>query len=254
MRCKKCGAQYSSRELKCPYCGEPNSLGIRWKKSEENAKNETEKVRKLVIYKAPLYVINQIWNVVICVSIVLLVLFFIFAFVSFQIEEAHRKQVQSTASVEEAEAYFEAEDDEGLEAYMDQHDAYYCEGYDKYLERHRLFFMQRNILEAMMDLQNNEDWGKGEAPAYYQISIALDYAHDPLERYSWEYEEQLQYPENQRYQEQLLQNAVALLMGTLGMTEDEIVDMMSEKSFYDETQNRYIRTICERKGWEYSEN
>ena len=46
MKCKRCGAQYSAKELKCPYCGEPNSLGMHWKNTEENAKNETENTRR----------------------------------------------------------------------------------------------------------------------------------------------------------------------------------------------------------------
>ena len=44
MKCKRCGAQYSAKELECPYCGEPNSLGMHWKNTEEKAKNETENI------------------------------------------------------------------------------------------------------------------------------------------------------------------------------------------------------------------
>lgn len=35
MICKKCGYDYPAKELKCPYCGEVNPLGEKWK-NEEN--------------------------------------------------------------------------------------------------------------------------------------------------------------------------------------------------------------------------
>ena len=41
MICKKCGYDYPAKELKCPYCGEVNPLGEKWKSEENLARKET---------------------------------------------------------------------------------------------------------------------------------------------------------------------------------------------------------------------
>ena len=41
MKCSKCGYDYPARETKCPYCGEPNKLGMEWEKEEDETRKET---------------------------------------------------------------------------------------------------------------------------------------------------------------------------------------------------------------------
>ena len=41
MKCSKCGYDYPAREKKCPYCGEPNKLGMAWEKEEDETRKET---------------------------------------------------------------------------------------------------------------------------------------------------------------------------------------------------------------------
>ena len=36
MKCSKCGYDYPARETKCPYCGEPNKLGMEWEKERNS--------------------------------------------------------------------------------------------------------------------------------------------------------------------------------------------------------------------------
>ena len=38
MKCSKCGYDYPARETKCPYCGEPNKLGMEWEKEEDETR------------------------------------------------------------------------------------------------------------------------------------------------------------------------------------------------------------------------
>ena len=135
MKCKRCGAQYSAKELKCPYCGEPNSLGMHWKNTEENAKNETENIRKRVRHSAPLYVIDQIWNVVIVCIVLMAALTIAIAVVGGVFETLHDRYVRSTASVAEADAILETEDTEVLVQYVKEHSLFWEDGYDKYTER-----------------------------------------------------------------------------------------------------------------------
>ena len=40
MKCSKCGYDYPARETKCPYCGEPNKLGMEWEKEEDETRKD----------------------------------------------------------------------------------------------------------------------------------------------------------------------------------------------------------------------
>ena len=40
MKCSKCGYDYPAKETKCPYCGEPNKLGMEWEKEEDETRKD----------------------------------------------------------------------------------------------------------------------------------------------------------------------------------------------------------------------
>ena len=40
MKCKNCGAQYKTRELKCPYCNTENIIGKIWQSERSQAEME----------------------------------------------------------------------------------------------------------------------------------------------------------------------------------------------------------------------
>ena len=53
MICKKCGYDYPAKELKCPYCGEPNPLGEKWRNEENLARKETLLAKAKIIHSMP---------------------------------------------------------------------------------------------------------------------------------------------------------------------------------------------------------
>ena len=59
MICKKCGYDYPAKKLKCPYCGEVNPLGEKWKNEENLARKETLLTKARVIHSMPLYVADN---------------------------------------------------------------------------------------------------------------------------------------------------------------------------------------------------
>ena len=60
MICKKCGYDYPAKKLKCPYCGEVNPLGEKWKNEENLARKETLLTKARVIHSMPLYVADKV--------------------------------------------------------------------------------------------------------------------------------------------------------------------------------------------------
>ena len=73
MKCSKCGYDYPARETKCPYCGEPNKLGMEWEKEEDETRKETLLTKAKVLHSMPLYVANKIMNIILLLAVVLLV-------------------------------------------------------------------------------------------------------------------------------------------------------------------------------------
>ena len=251
MRCRRCGAQYSAKELKCPYCGEPNSLGIKWKHTEENARSETENTRKRIRHSAPLYVVNQVMNVIVIACVLLFILLFAGALIAGGVEMLHDKHVRSTASVAEADALLEADDNESLVQYVEEHSLYQEEAYEKYTERVYIYKDYYSLVEEMMYFQQNEEQGK--TPRVYHIESALYYAQRMFTDYNRTYSSYSggpYYDENQRYLERLQQNVIAFLEGTFDLTEEDIARLIDSDLFSDEEQE-FSMLICERRGWQY---
>ena len=73
MRCRNCGADYRTRELKCPYCGAENLLGRIWMGEVSDAERKYEKARKEARKGLPVYVMNRVVNRVL---VLLTIIFF----------------------------------------------------------------------------------------------------------------------------------------------------------------------------------
>ena len=54
MKCSKCGYDYPAKETKCPYCGEPNKLGMEWEKEEDETRKETLLTKAKVLHSMDL--------------------------------------------------------------------------------------------------------------------------------------------------------------------------------------------------------
>ena len=73
-----------------------------------------------------------------------------------------------------------------------------------------------------------------------------------LEAYRRKYGRKLYYPENRRYLEKLQQNTVAFLEGRFGLTQEDIIELVNMQ-LYEEEQQKFIKMICERRGWKYED-
>lgn len=76
MKCNSCGANYKTRELKCPYCGKANALGRLWKIKRTEAEEEYERARKEAGRKISVYSVDRILSRCIVSVIGFFVLFF----------------------------------------------------------------------------------------------------------------------------------------------------------------------------------
>ena len=153
MKCSKCGYDYPAKETKCPYCGEPNKLGMEWEKEEDETRKETLLTKAKVLHSMPLYVANKIMNIILLLAVVLLVVLFIVFFILGYVDEKHTEHQKRLASVEAAEEIFRTGDNAALDAYLHEYEVYAEDGYEKYTERVDIYDRYSHFIEDVMDLR-----------------------------------------------------------------------------------------------------
>ena len=252
MKCSKCGYDYPARETKCPYCGEPNKLGMEWEKEEDETRKETLLTKAKVLHSMPLYVANKIMNIILLLAVVLLVVLFLVFFILGYVDEKHTEHQKRSASVEAAEEIFKTGDNAAFDAYLHEYEVYAEDGYEKYTERVDIYDRYSHFIEDVMDLREKSDWESDKTPRAYEVEDILYYAHEILLQDDYRISE-IEFQENQKYFSEIQQNTIATLMGTLEMTEEEVNEFVKCDRYYDEEET-FVKIIFERKGWEYEEN
>ena len=137
MICKKCGYDYPAKELKCPYCGEPNPLGEKWRNEENLARKETLLAKAKIIHSMPLYVADKVMNVILLVVVAVTAITILVLAIGVGLEDIHITCQRNRASVQEAEELLAAEDYTGLYDYLHSYEVYGQEKFEKYTERVR---------------------------------------------------------------------------------------------------------------------
>ena len=219
MKCSKCGYDYPAKETKCPYCGEPNKLGMAWEMEEDETRKETLLTKAKVLHSMPLYVASKIMNIILLLAVVLLVVVFLATFILGYVEEKHTEHQKRLSSVEAAEEIFQTGDNAALDAYLSEYEVYAEDGYEKYTERVNIYDRYSHFTEAVMDVREKSDWESDKMPRAYEVEDILYYAHEILLQDDYRISE-IEFQENQKYFSEIQQNTIATLMGTLGMTEE----------------------------------
>lgn len=174
MKCSKCGYDYPARETKCPYCGEPNKLGMEWEKEEDETRKETLLTKAKVLHSMPLYVANKIMNIILLLAVVLLVVLFLVFFILGYVDEKHTEHQKRSASVEAAEEIFKTRDNAALDAYLHEYEVYAEDGYEKYTERVDIYDRYSHFIEDVMDFREKSDWESDKTQGYeVEISYTM---------------------------------------------------------------------------------
>ena len=177
MKCSKCGYDYPARETKCPYCGEPNKLGMEWEKEEDETRKETLLTKAKVLHSMPLYVANKIMNIILLLAVVLLVVLFLVFFILGYVDEKHTEHQKRSASVEAAEEIFKTDDYRISEIEFQENQKYFSE-------------IQQNTIATLMgafEMTEKEVQDFVECDHYYDEEET--FVKMIFERKGWEYEE-----------------------------------------------------------------
>lgn len=252
MICSKCGYDYPAKELKCPYCGEENRLGMEWQKEEDTTRKEALKTKARVLHSMPLYVSNKVVNIILIIVVELIVLMFVAAFTLSYIEDRHIEKQRKLASAETAEKIFLEKDSAALERYLDEYEVYGQEGYEKYTEFVQIGTAYEEFLRWNMRLHQKQDWKTDGTPHVYEVEALLEEANNILMQSDYRVNS-IEFEENQQYMEEIQQNVTVSLMDNFDMSEQEIEDF-TQMDDYSEEFEAVVKSIFDREGWEYEED
>ena len=255
MKCENCGAEYRAKELKCPYCGTVNHTGMNWKAEEDREKSRAEQEKTAALKRTPLFVVNRVANTILVLSLVLLVVFFIVSAIGIKVEEVTTDQKRRKADFARAKEYYDAEDFVALDHYLTEYDLYYTEDerYDMMCEA-ALFHQERlDFEERWMEYEDKRQDTEYLADnfEYGPVQYMLEKCQDILQEDSYQY--QMEFEENQKYVEELQQQATLFLVSEFHYTEEDIKRLLETES-YDEGFQEIVRDAYERKGWGYDED
>ena len=246
MKCKNCGAQYKTRELKCPYCNTENIIGKIWQTERSQAEMEYEEEKKKVgkVLFSP-YMADRLLSRAIVVLIGLHIVSFLLIFIVIALSYPFQKLLFSMNKEKieaQMEEYYQAGEYDKLDVYMEENyvenQDYYTYtqvtlmmyDYNRYMS-HRMAFDALTIEEKLAD--------------DYQLKYALDHSLQVYQRDCGIYRE---YDENNaELHERLKKEIMAYWVGELLLTEEEIEKLISADYVSHSELSELVENIKERR-------
>lgn len=248
MKCKSCGADYKTRELKCPYCGTENLIGKIWLIERENARQEYEEAYRETVQKSRLYVFDKILNRIILVSAgLLLVCALLAALVSvgFDVYRGIYKKENAEKIEETIEAYYDAGEYWKLYSYMSDHDVLDGDHY-QYAQAAFMGFDYEFYKNAVLRFLSMSEEEKQEDD--YFLESAIKYSHQVYSMDIGLYSELD--PQNEEIYRKNQEEVMAFWRGTLGMTEEEAAFLSGLEHAYFSDIQELVESVRARRAWE----
>lgn len=248
MKCKSCGADYKTRELKCPYCGTENVIGRIWLIERSAAYQEYEEAKERVRRKSRIYVFDKVLNRILLVSTALFLLCIILCFAVFAGYELYRNAYRSIHGEEiehTMEEYYTAGEYRELYKYMSKYDLFGLDHYAYSQAAFLSFDYDFYKTEALCFLSQSEE----EKQEYdYYLRSAIEYSHDVWHLDAGLYSEPD--PNNVEMHETYKKDIMAFWKGMLGMKEEEIEFLTEGEEYLSSKElDDLIETIRKRRAW-----
>ena len=246
MKCKNCGANYKTKELKCPYCNTENLIGKIWQSERSQAELDYEEEKKKVgkTLLSP-YVANRLLNrtiiILIGLYIVPLLVMTLIIMLSFPIEDLifsiNREKIEA-----QMEEYYEAGEYELLDIYMTEN---YVERKD-YYKYNQVTSMQFDYNSYMAHRLAFENMSKEEQ---LEDDYHLEYAiKDSIAVYNCECGDYSDIdPDNAPLLEERQKEIMAYWIGELLLNEEEIQEILEADRVWDVDVEKIVEIVKERR-------
>lgn len=248
MKCKNCGANYKTRELKCPYCGTENMVGRIWLMERDDVSREYEETKEKVRKKSRLYVADKVLNRILLILVLFSCCFFLLAAAAVGLgslygkiyRQVHREELQRTM-----EEYYQAGEYKELYDYMSKYQMFGQETY-QYSQAAFMGFDYDNFKSNSLSFLSQDEEKKQED--HYLLEYTLRCAHRV-----WHLDMGM-FSELDSGNEMILKenkiDVLAFFRGMLGMTEEEISILTDNEDFPDtEVLEELVEGIMERRSW-----
>lgn len=248
MKCKNCGANYKTRELKCPYCNTENIVGKIWQAERSQAEldyeNEKKKIGKILL--SP-YMINRLLNRTILILTGLYIVSFAIIVLVFILSEP-LERLYNSVNKEKIEAqmaeYYDAGEYEKLDVYMEE-EFVDPQEYYTYTQATLLTYDYNKYMECRLGFQALSEEEKLTDDYYlkYALKNSVDVYNLECGIYSEPDEK------NRELYEMYQKDIMAYWVGTLGLTNEEVATLIQIEYSFDEEMDRIIQDIKERRCW-----
>lgn len=240
MKCKQCGANYKTKELKCPYCHTPNQTGKKWHRQRENAQKKYEKAKGDALARGIPYVISKIlkylaitFGILIVVDIIAVVLFFIMEYGEIEPNksDAQKKMEEYYNEEKYLDLYYYMSDNNllGEEYYRYSQAALLTKFYYKY-QADKMMFLKKMEEGKFEDTYYVENVIKSSAEIY-QVDVGM-------------YSDEIS--ENNGIYEKYRQEVKSFWIGMLNLTEEEMELLMDEDYYFSCDTEEMARKVIER--------
>lgn len=230
MKCKNCGSNYPTRELRCPYCGTENKKGVLWAMRREQAEADYRAAEAEVRRKLPIEIADGVANRLLAVTGGLLALFLavtlLLAVFSGGFRQLSNKLHREALEAQMAALFAEERFGE-LNALMDEKELS-GQDYYAYTQICLLHFDFDHMLQARADFLQAVDSGEmlDDWHMRYFIARMVNRASSILTLDIPAYPELA--PENRAVYQRYCAEAEALCRALLGMTEEETAALRGE--------------------------
>lgn len=248
MKCKNCGANYRTKELKCPYCGTENVIGRIWLIERDTVRQEYEEAYEETVKRSRLYVFDKILNRIILVSLGLVpvcVLLAALALGGYRVYREIYKKVHAEEISRTVEEYYEAGQYWELYQYMNDCDVLGSQ-YDPYGQAAFMGFdyeFYKNTALYFLSLSEEE-----KQEDEYFLDAAICFSHDVYSLNGGLYDELS--PQNRELYRQNQEDVMAFWRGTLGMTEEEAAFLAERKQVESSDIRELVEAVRARRAWE----
>ncbi len=240
MKCVNCGANFSARDLYCPYCGTENLRGRRWQRQRAEAARDYHEARSEELPLLRRRLANKVLNRALLIEGVLFALLIVGVFLAFFLGDAadrlqttlHRDRVET----ELAQLYEEGRYGE-LHLRLDETGLFGQEHYE-YSQMALLHYDYEDFVLARMEFLTQR-----EAPEEYTMERLIGSMHEVLSPYIPAYPELTE--RNARQLEEYQREVTAFAAAMLGMEEAELARLRQDYLTMDE-EAALISAVLER--------
>ena len=249
MKCKNCNGQYKTRELKCPYCGTENLIGRLWLIERNEIEQQYEDAKEEIKRKTVPYVMDRVLNrILIVFSLVFVLVNILIILINvgyFAVMELNLN-INKEKHVQQMEAYFGDENYTDLYLYMKKNNLFQEDHY-VYAQAAMLHSSFQKFLiskQEMIQMLEEKEYDENDYWEY-DIESILKEANDLFLLKNCFHRQKIS--ENEELYEICTQDAIAFLMGSLELTEEEVQLVMEEDFSFNGKKEELAETIIERK-------